>query len=86
MNELKVLKSQVKDELEKLKRLLDEASEISKKKVSNINIRAGGSVLHDFYTGIEKIFHAIVSTIDEKVPNVYKAVEGDLNKAFEDEE
>lgn len=69
MNTLKVLESQIKSELDKLRTLLDEATEILKKRQSKINIRAGASILHDFYTGIESIFHAIASTIDERVPS-----------------
>jgi len=69
MNKLKVLRAQVFSELEKMKRLIDEAKDLQKKKASNINIRAGGSILHDFYTGAENIFHAIANTIDESVPS-----------------
>lgn len=69
MTGLKVLKSLIADELKKLKRLIDEAADIQVKKASNINIRAGGSILHDFYTGVETIFHAIATTIDETVPS-----------------
>jgi hypothetical protein len=69
MNGLKVLKSLISDELEKIKKLLDEAEEMQKQTASSINIRAGGSILHDFYTGIEDIFHAIANTIDETVPS-----------------
>lgn len=69
MTGLKVLKSLISDELKKLKRLIDEAADIQVKKASNINIRAGGSILHDFYTGVETIFHAIATTIDETVPS-----------------
>ncbi len=69
MNTLKVLESQITGELEKLKRLLNEAAEVGKKRPSNINIRAGASILHDFYTGVEDIFHAIASTIDSRVPS-----------------
>lgn len=69
MNTLKILESQIGSELEKLRRLLDEAAEIVRKKPSKINIRAGASILHDFYTGVEDIFHAIANTIDERVPS-----------------
>ncbi len=68
MNGLKVLKSQVAGELEKMRKLLDEAMEIQNGTSSNVAIRAGGSVLHDFYTGAENIFHAIAGGIDEKIP------------------
>ena len=69
MNGLKVLKAQIENELGNMETLLDEASAIYDNEESNINIRAGGSVLHDFYTGVENIFQAIASTIDEKVPD-----------------
>ncbi len=69
MNTLKVLESQITGELEKLRRLLNEAAEVGRKRSSNINIRAGASILHDFYTGVEDIFHAISSTIDNRVPS-----------------
>ena len=59
MKELTVLKSQITAELEKLRMLLDEANAIAKKKGANIDIRAGGSILHDFYCGAENIFHEI---------------------------
>ena len=68
MNGLKVLKAQIENELSNIETLLDEALDLVKKEESNLNIRAGGSMLHDFYTGVENIFHAIASTIDEKVP------------------
>jgi acyl-[acyl carrier protein]--UDP-N-acetylglucosamine O-acyltransferase len=69
MNGFKVLKSQIANELEKMKRLLDEAAEIEGKKASNMTIRTGGSIVHDFYTGAGNIFHAIASSIDESVPS-----------------
>jgi len=68
MNGLKVLKAQIKNDLSHIDTLLDEAAVLVKKEESNINVRAGGSILHDFYTGVENIFHNIASTIDEKVP------------------
>ncbi len=69
MSSLKVLKAHIENELGNMETLLDEASAMYNNEESNINIRAGGSVLHDFYTGVENIFHAIASTIDEKVPD-----------------
>jgi hypothetical protein len=69
MNKLKVLKAQILSELDKMQRLIDEAKDLQKKRASSINIRAGGSILHDFYTGAENIFHAIANTIDESVPS-----------------
>ena len=68
MSSLQILEARIKDELENLKKLLSEAEAIIEKKASNINIRAGGSILHDFYTGIERIFESIAGTIDMEVP------------------
>ena len=68
MSELQILEIQIKRELSKLKNLLSEAGEIKNKKTSNWNIRIGGSILHDFYTGTEGIFEAIANTIDKRIP------------------
>jgi len=68
MSELQILEIQIKRELSKLKNLLSEAEEIKNKKASNWNIRIGGSILHDFYTGTEGIFEAIANTIDKRIP------------------
>ncbi|MEW6740744.1 MAG: hypothetical protein ACOYU2_00015 [Nitrospirota bacterium] len=69
MNKLQVLEMQIRKELSKIKKLLSEAEEIKNKKASNANIRIGGSILHDFYTGTENIFHAIASSIDKSIPS-----------------
>lgn len=39
-----------------------------KRRSSNYIVRAGGSILHDFYTGIEKIFESIAKEIDNRIP------------------
>ena len=39
-----------------------------KRKPSNYLVRAGGSILHDFYTGIEKFFESIAKEIDDRIP------------------
>jgi hypothetical protein len=66
--DLKVLESTIKDELGKL-RLLDKEKEgLLKTKPSKYSLRAGGSILHDFYTGVEKIFEDIAKEIDRRVP------------------
>lgn len=69
MSMLQVLYAEVKDELEKMKGLLVEAEGIIEKEASNVNIRIGGSILHDFYTGAEKIFEMIANAIDKRVPS-----------------
>ncbi len=68
MNNLRVLQLSVKDELEKLRLLDREKDGLLKKKPSNYLLRAGGSILHDFYTGIEKVFENIAKEIDQRVP------------------
>lgn len=68
MNNLKVFKLSIQDEITKLKLLEKEKNGLFKRKPSNYVLRAGGSILHDFYTGIEKIFENIAKEIDQRVP------------------
>jgi hypothetical protein len=65
---LKVLQLFIRDEFEKLRLLDREKNGLIKKKPSNYVLRAGGSILHDFYTGIEKIFENIAKEIDRRIP------------------
>lgn len=68
MNNFKVLEETIKAELKKLKNLEEEKDGLLKLKPSNYTLRAGGSILHDFYTGIEKIFEDIAKEVDRRVP------------------
>lgn len=68
MNNLKVLKLSIKDEFGKLRLLDKEKDGLLKQKPSNYILRAGGSILHDFYTGIEKIFENIAKEVDRRLP------------------
>jgi hypothetical protein len=68
LNNLKILQLTVKDELEKLRLLDKEKNGLLEKKPSNYILRAAGSILHDFYTGIEKIFEDVAKEIDRRVP------------------
>jgi len=68
LNNLKVFKLSIQDEITKLKLLEKEKNGLFKRKPSNYVLRAGGSILHDFYTGIEKIFENIAKEIDQRVP------------------
>lgn len=68
MNNFKILEETVKKEIETLKNLDKEKNGLLKLKPSNYTLRAGGSILHDFYTGIEKIFHDIAKEIDRRIP------------------
>ncbi|MBI2265735.1 MAG: hypothetical protein HYU64_11260, partial [Armatimonadetes bacterium] len=36
---------------------------------SSLEVRAAGSILHDFYSGIEKIFRRISSNLDGDMPS-----------------
>ena len=68
MNNLKILRLFIKDEFEKLRLLDKEKNSLLKKKPSNYILRAAGSILHDFYTGIEKIFENIAKEVDRRIP------------------
>ena len=68
MNNLEVLHLSIKDELGKLRDLDKEKDGLLQEKPSNYILRAGGSILHDFYTGIEKIFENVAKEIDRRLP------------------
>jgi hypothetical protein len=68
LNNLKVLQLSIKDEFTKLRLLDKEKNGLLKKKPSNYLLRAGGSILHDFYTGIEKVFENIAKEVDRRIP------------------
>lgn len=66
---LLILKSEIEKELGELERLNYEMSEVlSRRSPSFLETRAAGSIMHDFYSGIEKIFKRIAATIDRDVP------------------
>ncbi|MBC8235501.1 hypothetical protein H8E77_38630 [bacterium] len=67
------LRQKIQDELshfpelsEEIKQLLKEAHE---RGISTGHRRIAGSILHDFYTTIEKIFEAIAKVLDGGVPS-----------------
>lgn len=65
------LRNDIKIELANLQRLEDEmkqVSEILHNEASFIEVRAAGSIIHDFYSGIEKIFERIAILIDGLIP------------------
>ena len=68
MHNFRVLKLSVEDEIKKLEMLDREKNGLLAKRGSNYVIRAGGSILHDFYTGIEKIFETIAKEVDNRLP------------------
>jgi hypothetical protein len=66
--EFTILKLSISDEFNRLKLLDNEKSALLKKSPSNYVVRAGGSILHDFYTGIEKILESIAKEVDRRLP------------------
>ena len=69
-NSLLILKEEIEKELEDLDKLNVEMAEVlSHPEPSFLEVRAAGSILHDFYSGIEKIFRRIAFKIDRDVPS-----------------
>jgi hypothetical protein len=68
LHNFKVLKLSTKDEINKLELLDKEKNALLKRRPSNYVVRAGGSILHDFYTGIENIFESIAKEVDNRLP------------------
>ena len=65
------LKKEIEIELRNLERLAKEMEEITDRfadKPDFIETRAAGSILHDFYCGVEKIFERISVHIDGGLP------------------
>lgn len=64
-----VLKAEIERELKSLEKLGKEMDEILRHpQHSFLETRAAGSILHDFYSGIEKIFKRIATRIDKNLP------------------
>jgi len=66
-----ILKEEIEIELKNLERLAREMQELTNRFVNKpdfIETRAAGSILHDFYCGVEKIFERIAVHIDSKLP------------------
>lgn len=67
----KELTDDIKIELENLERLNIEMKNLLVKigeEPTFIEVRAAASILHDFYSGIEKIFERIALSIDKHIP------------------
>lgn len=67
----KELIEDVKIEIENLGRLNNEMKDLLAKigaKPTFVDTRAAGSILHDFYSGVEKIFERIAISIDKELP------------------
>ncbi len=70
MDRFAALKADIDREVHNLERLTREMDEIlgGAPEGSAVKVRAAGSVLHDFYTGVEKIFRRIAARIDQDLP------------------
>lgn len=70
-NSFRLLKSDIRTELKNLSALkeeLDSMKKVIKEYPSHVELRAMGSILHDFYSGIEKIFQRIAISLDGEIP------------------
>lgn len=66
-----VLKKEIANEFENLSRLAKEMSMVLRAAGDNpdsIEVRAAGSILHDFYSGVEKIFKRIAIGTNGTLP------------------
>lgn len=66
------LKELVAIEITNLERLSGEMNDLlieSEREKGFIEVRAAGSILHDFYCGIEKIFERIALSLDKEFPD-----------------
>ncbi len=70
MDKFAALKADIERELQNLERLTLELDTILATTSENtvIKVRAAGSVIHDFYTGVEKIFRRIATRVDQDLP------------------
>ena len=65
------LKEEIKIEIDNLERLNREMKQLLTKiedKPSFIKVRAAGSILHDFYCGVERILERIALSVDKNLP------------------
>lgn len=70
-NAIEALRTEIKQEIHELEELEAELNDYVsriKGEPENMELRAIGSALHDFYSGIEKVFELIAKHIDEDVP------------------
>jgi len=67
-NSLLLLKKDITFDLKNLERLKEETDDVFKLPNSFYKTRALAGILHDFYSGIEKIFLKIATRIDSDAP------------------
>jgi len=65
------IKKEVDIELENLDRLVKEMEDLTRRFTNEpdfIQARAAGSIIHDFYCGVEKLFERVAVNIDGELP------------------
>lgn len=66
------LKADIRREIDNLTRLVHSMGELQAQLRSHdpteFDVRAAGSLLHDFYTGLEKIFRRVALKVDQDLP------------------
>jgi len=70
-NSFVILKSDIRRELANVRRLADEAQEWRPRLAEwpdTVRVRTAGGILHDFYSGVERIFRTIATQIDDDLP------------------
>ena len=67
------LKAFIHKEMQKLDRLMEEAENTP---LSTSHPRRIGSLLHDFYTGIERVFERVAANLDGEIPRGECKLEG----------
>jgi len=84
------LQVEIKIEIENLERLNNEMNKLLKQvedRPNFIEVRAAGSILHDFYSGVEKIFERIALAVDSHFPkgeNWHMELLLQISKPFEE--
>jgi hypothetical protein len=70
-NSFVILKSDIRRELDNVRRLVDEAQEW-RPRLSDwpytVRVRTAGGILHDFYSAVERMFRYIATEIDHDLP------------------
>ena len=66
------LQSEINQEILSLEALLRELKtlkpRLAQKEISNLDLRAAGSILHDFYNGVENIFRRVAQELNGGLP------------------
>lgn len=70
MDDFAALRADIDREMRNLERLSQELVKILAATIegTSARVRAAGSLIHDFYTGVEKIFRRIATRMDQDLP------------------